>query len=119
MDYPIFYGEENIGSVTVQTQGLYTHFCCRCALPTGDICRIIAVYTEGTVDLGICIPRNGGFVTEKTVPTKRIYRSQPKFLAKSLQNSTAIQIDTKREFLQLHLLPNAKFDAGKKCLLVE
>ena len=60
------------GTVTVQKQGLYYLFSCRCALRGDMIYRLMV--TCGTVQekLGILVPENGNFTLNTKIPVKRI-----------------------------------------------
>ena len=61
-----------IGKVTVQKQGLYYRFICRCDL-SGDIIYRLMV-SCGTVreNLGVLIPQKGSFYLDTKLPVKRI-----------------------------------------------
>lgn len=67
------------GTVTVEKQGLYYHFSCRCRLSGEVMYRLVAVTEEGKVDLGVCVPMDGVFGVEKRIPCKRVGTGRPEF----------------------------------------
>ncbi len=71
-EYSIRSGEETIGKVLVKLQGLYYRICCRCQL-TGTVWyKLLARCGDNTVDLGLCIPVDGGFGVDTRIPIKRL-----------------------------------------------
>ena len=66
------------GRVAVTREGLYYRFSCRCKL-TGDVMHRLVVTTDaGNVDLGVCVPMEGGFGVERKVPCKK-FGANPQF----------------------------------------
>ena len=64
--------EKGTGTVTVTREGLYYRFSCRCSL-SGDVMHRLMVTTDqGQVDLGVLVPVDGRFGTEKRIPCKKI-----------------------------------------------
>lgn len=83
-EYSVFSGDEVIGKVFVQQQGLYYLICCRCSL-TGDVKhKLIASCGKNTVDLGLCVPYSDGFGMDTRIPMKQLgegelgFRLQPR-----------------------------------------
>ena len=71
-EYSVLSGDEVIGKVFVQRQGLYYLICCRCSL-TGDVKhKLIASCGKNTVDLGLCVPHSDGFGMDTWIPVKRL-----------------------------------------------
>jgi len=69
---------QGTGYVTVTREGLYYRFSCRCHL-TGDVMHHLVVETEsGNADLGVCVPMEGQFGTEKRIACK-LLGENPKF----------------------------------------
>ena len=77
--YQIGQGGSSQGTVTVEKQGLYYHFSCRCRLSGEVMYRLVAVTEEGKVDLGVCVPMDGVFGVEKRIPCKRVGTGRPEF----------------------------------------
>lgn len=68
------------GTVTVEKQGLYYCFSCRCTLPGKAAHRLVAVCDAGRVDLGICVPMGETFGVNKRIPCKQFPGGVPEFL---------------------------------------
>lgn len=62
---------QGTGTVTVEKQGLYYHFSCRCRLSGEVMHRLVVTTDRGTVDLGVCVPMDGRFGVERKLPVKR------------------------------------------------
>ena len=77
--YPICQGQGRVGTVTVEKQGLYYCFSCRCSLSGEVMHRLVAVTEAGQVDLGVCVPMDGAFGVEKRIPCKRLGTGKPEF----------------------------------------
>ena len=69
---------QGTGAVTVEKQGLYYHFSCRCRLSGEVMHRLVVTTDAGRVDLGVCVPMDGQFGVERRVPCKR-FGKDPKF----------------------------------------
>ena len=77
--YEIKQGTRCIGNVSVEKQGLYYRFSCRCNL-TGEVMHHLLVTSGGkSEDLGICVPVDGQFGVEKRIPCKRFGGGEPEF----------------------------------------
>ena len=71
-EYSVFSGEEVIGKVLVQRQGLYYRISCRCQL-TGTVrYKLMASCGENTADLGLCVPHGRQFGVDTRIPIKRL-----------------------------------------------
>ena len=71
-EYCVLSGDEIIGKVFVQRQGLYYHFRCRCSITGAVKYKLIVNCGENTVDLGLCIPHSDGFGMDTKLPIKRV-----------------------------------------------
>lgn len=69
---------QGTGTVTVEKQGLYYHFSCRCRLSGEVMHRLVVTTDAGRVDLGVCVPMEGQFGIERKVPCKR-FGKDPSF----------------------------------------
>ena len=76
--YEIMLGSSPVGQVTVERQGLYYRFSCRCDLK--GMYRLMASCNGKQEDLGTLIPKDGAFGLEKRVPVKRLGEGKPEFL---------------------------------------
>lgn len=70
--YAVTVRGKHAGKVSVQRQGLYYHFLCRCDLCADVMYRLIVTCGENQESLGILVPKNGCFILEKKLPVKRI-----------------------------------------------
>ena len=77
--YEVIYHNESVGTAQLEKQGLYCCFSCRCRLPDKGMYRIHVICGENREDLGICIPMDGMFGTEKRIPSKRLGEGTPVF----------------------------------------
>lgn len=77
--YDITHEGAPVGSAQMEKQGLYYVFSCRCRLPDKGMYRIHVICGETREDLGICIPIDGMFGTEKRIPSKRLGEKTPAF----------------------------------------
>lgn len=76
--YEIRLGSSPVGHVTVERQGLYYRFSCRCNLKGMN--RLVVSSNGNREDLGILIPMDGAFGLEKRIPVKRLGEGNPEFL---------------------------------------
>ena len=67
------------GTVRVSREGLYYRFSCRYADRGGEIQRLVAVTNHGRLDLGICVPMEGGFGVDKRLSCAQAGDGVPKF----------------------------------------
>lgn len=77
--YEIRLGASPVGKATVEKQGLYYRFSCRCHISGEGMRRIVVTCGETREDLGICVPMEGAFGLEKKIPCKRIGEGTPEF----------------------------------------
>ena len=71
-EYFIRSGEETIGMVMVQRQGLYYRICCKSKLTGAVRYKLMVSCGNNTVDLGICVPLEEGFGVNTRIPVKRL-----------------------------------------------
>lgn len=77
--YEVRMGAKPAGTVTVEKEGLYYRFSCRCKL-TGEVMhRLVVTCGEAREDLGVCVPMDGQFGVEKKIPCKRLGTGTPEF----------------------------------------
>lgn len=78
--YEVTYENEPIGKAELRRQGLYELISCRCRVPDNELYRIIAVWENGWLNLGIPVPDMEGFVLKKSVPIKRLAEEKLRFV---------------------------------------
>ena len=87
-EYSVLSGDETIGKVFVQRQGLYYRIQCRCSI-TGTVkYKLVAKCGGNVVDLGLCIPYRDGFGMDTSVPIKRLGEGELIFHLKPKHNET-------------------------------
>lgn len=65
--FPVTLGDETVGSVLVEPQGLYQYYMCRCDL-SGEVMMDLYLQMGGECrKLGLLTPCDGGFSLEKRV----------------------------------------------------
>ena len=69
--YEVFEDEKMVGTVEAVREGLYIRFYCRCKPSDRDMIRLWMICGEKETDLGLCVPMDGGFGTEKRIPAKQ------------------------------------------------
>ena len=77
--YEVRLGADTVGTATVEKQGLYYLFSCRCRLNGATMQRIMVACGGNQVDLGICVPMGGSFGLDKKVPCKYLGEGEPEF----------------------------------------
>ena len=77
--FDVFLAERAVGQVTVEPQGLYLRFRCRCSLPRDAIYRLKVRCGGKTENLGVCIPMGDAFGVDIRVPVKHFAQGEPKF----------------------------------------
>lgn len=85
--YEIRLGSSPVGCVTVERQGLYYRFSCRCELREKGMYRLAASCDGKREDLGTLIPMEGAFGLEKRIPVKRLGEGKPEFFLMSKENA--------------------------------
>lgn len=78
--YEVTYGDEPIGKAELRRQGLYELISCRCRVTDDELYRIIAVWEDGWLNLGIPVPDMEGFVLKKSIPIKRLGENKLRFV---------------------------------------
>lgn len=108
--YDVRLGERVVGMVTVEKQGLYYRFSCRCAL-SGEVMNRLWLRRGGKeTDLGLCVPMGEGFGTEKRLPAKQCGVGAPEFFLRPKHADTHgnfVPIFPEEPFRYLHRLQDA------------
>ena len=111
--YEVRMGDRAVGQVTVEKQGLYYHFSCRCAL-SGEVMQRLFLRCGGReIDLGLCVPMGSSFGTEKRLPAKQCGDGTPSFALRPKETEIKgnfIPISPEEPFRYLHRLQNAYLD---------
>ena len=106
--YPVLLGDACVGTVRVEREGLYYRFSCRCDLPGGQMRRLWMRQGSRETDLGLCVPMDGGFGTDKRLPMKQCGEGKPEFFLRSKEiRRTFIPLRPEEPFRYIHRLENA------------
>ena len=108
--YEVRMGNRSVGTVTVEKQGLYYRFSCRCALSGKVIHRLWLCCGGKETDLGLCVPVGDGFGTEKRLPVRQCGEGEPSFLLRPKETEIRgnfIPLSPEEPFRYLHRLENA------------
>ena len=77
--YDIFMGKEAVGTATVEQQGLYYRFCCKCSISGAVMCRVMVSCNGHHENLGILIPMGDGFGLTTKLAVKRLGKGDFRF----------------------------------------
>ena len=102
-------GQRPVGTVTVAKEGLYYRFSCRCSL-TGEVMHRLWLLCGGKeLDLGLCVPMEAGFGTEKKLPVKQC-GGTPRFILRPREtelHGNFIPLSPEEPFRYIHRLQDA------------
>ena len=76
--YTVWLGKEPVGQATVERQGLYYWFRCRCQLYSEVMCRVTVSCGSNHESLGILVPAGKDYVLTKKLPVK-LFSGTPEF----------------------------------------
>ena len=108
--YEVFEDEKMVGTVEAIREGLYIRFSCRCQPSDRDMIRLWMICGEQETDLGLCVPMDGGFGTEKRLPAKRCGPGEPQFCLRHKDDTRRgkfIPLSPEEPFQYLHRLETA------------
>ena len=108
--YEVFLDEKAVGTVEMQKEGLYVRFCCRCRPGDPVMIRLWMICGEKETDLGLCVPMDGAFGTEKRIPAKLCGPGEPTFCLRhkdDILRGKFIPLSPEEPFQYLHKLETA------------
>lgn len=108
--YVVYFGKKQVGKVSVQRQGLYYRFSCRCCITGSTVCRLKVQCGGIQENLGILVPVDGGFGLDTRIPAKRMREGVPEFLLVPNHDSPAgtfVSIYPEEPFSYISRLKNA------------
>lgn len=106
--YDVFQGERAVGTIRVERLGLYYHFSCRCRPEGKQLLRLWMRRGRQETDLGLCVPVEGAFGTEKRIPVKQCGEGGPAFfLCAPHVRHQFIPLAPEEPFRYIHRLENA------------
>ena len=108
--YEVFQEGKAVGTVEVFREGLYCHFSCRCRPVGEEMRRLWMICGEKETDLGLCVPMDGGFGTEKRIPVRQCGTGMPEFVLRHKDDTLRgkfIPLSPEEPFQYLHRLETA------------
>lgn len=108
--YDVRMGDRSVGTVTVEKEGLYYRFSCRCSLSGEVMCRLWLHCGGRETDLGLCVPMGDGFGTDKRLPAKQCGEGTPVFLLRPKETQLRgnfIPLSPEEPFRYIHRLQDA------------
>ena len=85
--YPVTVRETPVGKVLVQRQGLYYHISCRCQLKGDTIYRLFVSSGTTSINLGVVVPIDNGFMLNTKLPVKKIGEGELSFALSAKQKA--------------------------------
>ncbi len=77
--YGVFLGNDKVGTVQVERQGLYYCFACRCKLYSEVICKVTVSCNGHHENLGVLVPMGEEYGLTKKLPVKSLGQGTPEF----------------------------------------
>ena len=106
-NYDVRLLEVKAGTVQVTRSGLYYRFSCRCPLGREQMRLWMRIGNRET-DLGLCVPIDGGFGTDKCLPAKQCPEGRPEFILRPPKSRARfVPLSPEEPFRYLHRLENA------------
>ena len=108
--YDVFQDGKAVGTVEANREGLYIRFSCRCQPSDRDMIRLWMICGEQEIDLGLCVPMDGGFGTEKRIPAKQCGPGAPWFCLRHKDDTLRgkfIPLSPEEPFRYIHRLETA------------
>lgn len=78
-----------VGHCSVEREGLYYRFRCRCTLPGREVSRLQVQVGEQRRKLGVLVPSAGSFVLECRIPVKEFPAGEPRFSIETPERAPA------------------------------
>ena len=77
--YEAIHNGHVMGMVTVTREGMYYQICCRCDLYEEGPFRLLIIFDDDQIDLGILVPAEKGFGLQARINVKGIGQGTPVF----------------------------------------
>ena len=92
--FNVYYNQDIAGYAEVVQDGLYYSIRCYCKLKQNSIFKILACAGTYKVNLGVCVPANGGYVLLKRIPAKYLPIDQLTFVLQNTRpdNETSVTL---------------------------
>ena len=83
MEYPVMKDATQIGNASVEGVGLYLEIQCLCSNLEDGFYRLLMVFADKTIILGLLVREGEYYVTKKRIPVKSAGIGEPEFLVVS------------------------------------
>ncbi len=112
---------KNVGTVTIEKEGLYYRFFCRCHFEDKAVHSIWVFWEGGSRKLGVCIPEGKYACLNTKVPIKYIPSTELTFKIDHRENDGFYPIDPGQPFPHMDKLTKARFATldGKPGLVIK
>lgn len=77
--YDVYLGQESVGTVSAEVEGLYYRFRCRCSLSGDVVYRLLVSCGDHQENLGVMIPVDGAFGLDTRLALKRLGKGMLQF----------------------------------------
>lgn len=70
--YQVHFMDRVVGSISLETKGLYCHYHCACKLAKDQIYRVVAFTNDKQINMGVCVPKGECWETKGRFPIRLI-----------------------------------------------
>lgn len=119
--FDVMLNERTVGTASVNREGLYYHFSCKCILPDKDIHAIWVLWEGGSRKLGVCVPEGRYAYLNTKVPVKYIPGGKLYFRIDHREELDFYPVDPDVAFAHMDKLTKARFAEvnGKPGLVIK
>ena len=108
--YNIYHKQSVVGEAIVSQEGLFYHFQCLCRIPSKAIHHVIVSNGNKKFNLGVCIPQNKQFSSQKRIPIKHFDSQDFTFNLIERDQTQVAEINPAKPFDFLADLEDARLD---------
>lgn len=89
-EFPVWMDTEQVGFIRMKREGLYFSYNGRISTETDGVYRIYAVNAAKKINLGVCQPIGGEWVTQGRIPARQFDGSSTRFVVNPIQSEPQI-----------------------------
>lgn len=111
VEYPVYKGDAQVGKILVERTGLYYHYTGCVQLELEGLYRIWAISGPKQMNLGVCQPSGGKWITQGKIPCQCLNLDNTQFIVTphSIKQKETIPIDDHSSFPYLEQLSDCRF----------
>ena len=111
MEYPVRMGDMEVGKITLEQKGLYYHYTGCILIEATGIYRIFAITGQNRINLGVCQPSNGRWITKGKVSNHQLSLTDTQFIviSHSSDQTDVFLVDEGNPFPYLEQLSQCRF----------